>query len=123
MRHLIFVILLITITLSCNKNGNNDNCENFNATYNGDLKGIFERSCNNGGCHPGLGNGGWGVLADFSSYPNILLYLKNGKIEERVFATDSNFLMPPIRVSEDIKLTDLEKETFKCWLDSGYPEN
>jgi len=105
---------------SCNKE--KKKCKDFDATYNGDVKNIFERSCNNNSCHPGL-KGGWGVLADFSSYKNVLLNLENGKIEERIFNSDSNLLMPPVRWAEERKLTVIDSEILRCWLDNGYPEN
>lgn len=121
MRHLLYILLITAITFSCNKN--DSNCKDFDATYNGDVKNIFERACNNGFCHVGSeGFESAGILIWFDSYENMLFYLENGRLEKSLFNADTTSKMPP-PWADDRQLTGLEKEILKCWLDNGFPEN
>lgn len=121
MRVLIFVLLALATAFSCNKN--DDNCNDFDATYEGEVKKVIERSCNNGTCH--IGTQGWkleNVLIYFDSYENMLFYLENGRMEKSLFDINPDVRMPP-SWAEDRQLTMRESEILRCWFDSGFPEN
>lgn len=107
--------------MSINCSDDENECNARGLSYDGGIKSIFEESCNNMSCHPGM-NGGWQVLADFSSYDNLLNFLENGAIEYRINTEDPGERMPleswPDRT---ISLEDLD--LLNAWICNGFPEN
>ncbi len=94
-------------------------CEQASPTYLDSIKAIVDLSCSYTGCH----SAGAGI-GDFTTYNGMLSRLDNGKIEERVIdmKDDATIGMPPSYASGPKDLTDEQIELFKCWFESGYPE-
>ena len=100
-----------------------EECDNYDATYDGDIKDIIDSSCAISGCHV---NGG-GAPGVFKTYDGLLDYANDGPngLRDRVIVleNDPNIGMPPDYSIWPVDLTDTQLEIFKCWADSGYPEN
>lgn len=123
MKHLILIVLVVAFIFSCSKKRDKDSCGDFDATYDGEVKGIIERACNGRICHVGpkgfeLGN----ILIWFDTYENMLYYLENGRLEKSLFDDEAIKKMPPLW-AEERQLSEVETQILKCWLDNGYPEN
>lgn len=84
-------------------------------TYENQIKPIIDNACAYSGCHAG------GAPGNYVSYQEIKKYIGNDRIERRVLI---NRDMPPIYSTlGPTELSDQELELFKCWIQSGYPEN
>ena len=100
-------------------------CDTFDATYDGDIKAIIDASCALTGCHVS-GGGAPGVFQDFSG---LLDFANNGPngLRDRVIvlANDPDNGMPPDWNTNPgpKNLTEEQLKIFKCWVDSGFPEN
>ena len=103
----------------------NENCDNYDATYDGDVKAIIDATCALAGCHVN-GGGGPGV---FSSYAEMQA---SGELSDQgfreyvvVLRDDPQNGMPPDWDTNPgpKDLTDEQFEIIKCWIDAGYPEN
>lgn len=115
----VFVLSFFVFVISCSSEEDND-CGNPTITYDNTIENIIETSCNNGGCHVGP-NGGWGVLADFSSYNDLLPLLTDGSIGFRINLEDNRSMPPPS--NEDRTISDSDLNLLNDWLCNGYPEN
>lgn len=94
-------------------------------TYDGDVKAIIDATCAIAGCH----SSGSGVPGTFEDYAGLLPFANNGPngLRDRVIVleNDPDSGMPPNWDSNPgpKDLTEEQFEIFKCWVDSGYPEN
>lgn len=81
-------------------------------TYNNGIKPLVLLKCATTGCH--VKNFPFG---DFTGYGELKTRINSGKVTVLVF---DQKLMPPANAA---KLTDVELEKLKCWIDNGAPEN
>ena len=89
-------------------------CDTVNVTYAVEMKPIIDTYCGYSGCHvsgSGIGN--------FTSYAGILSYLESGQIEDRALEQQD---MPPAFSEGPDELTPEDFDTFKCWIENGFPE-
>ena len=121
MKFKIFLLLLFSVIISINCSDDNNKCNSQGITYDGIINTIFEEACNNGSCHPGL-TGGWGVLADFSSYSNLLPNLENGEIDYRI-NTENSSLKMPLESWPDRTISQNDLDLLNAWICNGFPEN
>jgi len=102
-----------------------EECDNFNATYDGDIKPIVDATCALVGCHV-TGGGAPGIFETYEGLSEFANDAPNG-LRDRVIVLvdDPNNGMPPDWDTNPgpSDLTDEQFEIFKCWVDSGYPEN
>jgi hypothetical protein len=99
----ICVLSLIQFTsISCSKDDDPEpECE---ATYDGQIKALFQAKCQGGACHPT--NGDWFTYSTaFNKLNQIKTRTQDGS-------------MPKVG-----SLTAEEKELIACWVDNGAPEN
>lgn len=102
-----------------------EECDNFNATYNGDIKAIVDATCAIAGCHVG----GTGVPGNFQTFQGLADFANDGPngLRDRVIVLvdDPNSGMPPDWDTNPgpKDLTDEQFEIFRCWVNAGYPEN
>ncbi len=102
-----------------------EECVNYNATYEGDVKAIVDATCAIAGCHVA----GAGVPGIFETYEGLLPFANsapNGLRDRVIVLVDdpSNGMPPDWDTNPGPKdLTAEQFEIFKCWVDSGYPEN
>ncbi len=100
-----------------------DICDDFNATYDGDIKAIVDATCALTGCHV-VGGGAPGA---FETYAGLADFADNGPngLRDRVIVQreDTENGMPPSYSAGPQDLTDEQFEIFRCWVDAGYPEN
>lgn len=102
-----------------------EECDNFNATYDGDIKAIIDATCAIPGCHVT----GGGVPGIFETYEGLVPFANSAPngLRDRVIvlADDPNSGMPPDWDTNPgpKDLTDEQFEIFECWVNSGYPEN
>lgn len=100
-------------------------CDEFVATYDGDVKAIIDATCAITGCHVS----GGGAPGNYETYAGLVPYANNGPngLRDRVIVlvNDPNSGMPPNWDTNPgpKDLTDEQFTIFKCWVDSGYPEN
>ena len=91
--------------------------------HDGDVAGIINSSCALTGCHVT----GGGTPGEFETYEGLSDYTNDGPngLRDRVIVlqNDPNIGMPPNNSNGPQDLTELQLEIFKCWADSGYPEN
>jgi len=113
------LLVCVIVLFSCCAKDQED-CGDVDVTYHDSIKSIIEESCNNGDCHVGP-NGGWGVLPDFSSYNNLLIYLNNGTLESRINSMDTTLSMPPL-FREDRQISDADLKVLNIWICNGFPE-
>lgn len=122
MKSTFFQILLLLFLISAGCSDEPDNgCNADGITYDSTVKAIFEESCNNLSCHPGMIDG-WQVLTDFSSYDNILPGLENGAIENRINTEDTGQRMPPESWPERA-ISQEDLDILNAWICNGFPEN
>jgi len=99
-------------------------CNDFDATYNGDVKAIIDATCAIGGCH--VAGAGPTPYEDYASLSVAAFNGPNG-LRDRVIVqeNDPSNGMPPNWDSNPgpNDLTEEQFTIFKCWVDSGYPEN
>ncbi len=100
-----------------------DICETLDATYNGAVKDIIDRTCAITGCHV---NGG-GAPGNYETYAGMQNEFTDQGLRRYVVVLrdDPDQGMPPNWDTNPgpKDLTDDEFEIMKCWIDSGYPEN
>ena len=100
-----------------------EDCVNYNATYNGDIKAIIDFNCAHSGCHVT----GGGAPGDFTTYNGMSNDFNDSGIREYVVAlrNDEENGMPPNWDTNDgpKDLTEEEFKIMECWINSGYPEN
>jgi len=100
-----------------------DDCVNYDATYDGEIKLIIDINCAHSGCHVS----GGGAPGDFATYNGMEDYMNDGGIRESVIVlrNDPEHGMPPNWDTNDgpKDLTDEEFKIMQCWINSGYPEN
>ncbi len=100
-------------------------CNDHNATYDGDVKAIIDATCALVGCHV-TGGGAPGVFEDFAGLADYTNNDPNG-FRDRVIVLvdDPDSGMPPDWDTNPgpKDLTAEQFEIFKCWVDSGFPEN
>lgn len=98
-------------------------CDDFDATYDGDISGIINSSCALTGCHVS----GGGTPGVFESFEGLSDYTNDGPngLRDRVIVlqNDPNIGMPPDDSNGPTELTEMQLLIFKCWADTGYPEN
>lgn len=124
-----FLLLSLTLySLSCTSDKLaeptvGDECDQYDATYDGDVKAIFDETCALAGCHV-TGSGVPGVFEDFAGLANHTNDGPNG-FRDRVIilAGDPSSGMPPNYSAGPQDLTEEQLEIFRCWVNSGYPEN
>lgn len=102
-----------------------EECDDHDATYDGDVKAIIDATCAIAGCHV-MGAGVPGNFETFESLVDFANDAPNG-FRDRVIVLrdDPNTGMPPDWDTNPgpIDLTEEQFEIFKCWADAGYPEN
>jgi hypothetical protein len=101
----------------------NEDCQNYDATYDGAIKPIIDATCAIIGCHV---NGG-GAPGNFSDYSGMTNYLNDSDMRESVvlLRNDPENGMPPNWDTNPgpKDLTDEQFELMECWINNGYPEN
>lgn len=85
-------------------------------TYDQDIRPIMNVTCAYSGCHNGSSAPG-----DFRSYEGVSKFFDGGLISRRV--TVSRDMPPDYATLGPTMLSEEELEIFKCWVQSGYPEN
>ncbi|MFT5166029.1 MAG: hypothetical protein ACI8P3_001260 [Saprospiraceae bacterium] len=102
-----------------------EECDEFDATYEGDVKAIIDASCALAGCHVT----GGGAPGNFMTYAGLADYANtapNG-LRDRVIAQVNDPVngMPPDGDTNPgpNNLTDEQFIIFKCWADTGFSEN
>ncbi len=112
-----FTTILILIIVSCTRDQISEiitECGDV-VTYDNQIRPIISTTCAYSGCHAG------GAPGNFTSYKGISKYFDSGLIERK---TIFDRTMPPNYSSlGPSKLSDEEIVIFKCWIQSGYPEN
>jgi len=100
-------------------------CAEFDATYDGDVKAIVDATCAITGCHV-TGGGAPGIYEDYEGLSEAAFNGPNG-LRDRVIVleNDPDNGMPPNWATNPgpKDLTEEQFTIFKCWVDSGYPEN
>jgi len=121
-------ILIIGTQFACNTDKleepkPNDDCINYDATYDGEIQSIVDINCAHSACHVS----GGGAPGDFTTYNGMSSYFNDGGIRESVVVlrNDTEHGMPPNWDTNDgpKDLTDEEFEIMQCWINTGYPEN
>ena len=116
----LIVFFSFGLVVSCSDDDDNNEettCDQYTATYDGDVKEIINNSCAYSGCHvANFPNG------NFENFDSLKTYLDDGKFEDRVLVLKN---MPPQYAPDDKpkELTDEQLEILTCWKDAGYPEN
>ena len=123
---LMVIVLLLPFACTTDKLAEpmpNDDCENYDATYDGEIKAIIDATCAIAGCH----EPGGGAPGDFTSYAGMGDYLNDSEVREYVviLRNDPENGMPPNWDTNPgpKDLTDEQFEIMQCWINSGYPEN
>lgn len=102
-----------------------EECDEFDATYDGDIKAIIDASCALSGCHV-TGGGAPGIFVNYAGLESYANNAPNG-LRDRVIVlvNDPENGMPPDWDTNPgpKNLTEEQFIIFKCWADSGFPEN
>lgn len=103
-----------------------DTCETFTATYNGDVKAIIDSSCAYSGCHSGGSTANSFIPIgsnDFTTFASLKPGLDSGVFNARALVARN---MPPsanVPAGFPTELTPEQLEILTCWHNAGYPEN
>ena len=114
-KFLFFVIIIFSISCTRDMVTEVESDCGEKVTYENQIRPIINTSCSYTGCHSGTAPG------DFTSYETMSNYFESEIIENRVIIIQN---MPPIYATGGpVSLSMEELDLFKCWIDSGYPEN
>ena len=120
---LLFSLLFACFIFSCGDD--EEPCDSFTATYNGDVKAIIDASCAYSGCHAGGANANANIPLgsnDFTTYASLKPGLDVGGFNARALVAMD---MPPaasVPAGSPTELTAEQLEILTCWHNAGYPE-
>ncbi len=115
----LLVFMLLAFTASCSSeneedinpgNGDDDPCENNNATLSGDVMAIINTNCAVSGCHVAGTD-----RVNFTIKDNIIQYATTIRTY-----TQSEFMPPP---EANNTLSEQEKDDIYCWVTNGAQDN
>lgn len=121
-------LLIVVMGYGCNSDQLDEpkpaeDCINYDATYDGEIKTIVDLNCAHSGCHISGGD----APGDFTTYNGMSSYMNDGGIRESVIVlrNDPENGMPPNWDTNDgpRDLTEEEFKIMQCWINAGYPEN
>jgi hypothetical protein len=125
---IIIGLLIVGMQYGCNSDQLDEpkpaeDCVNYDATYDGEIKAIVDINCAHSGCHVVGGD----APGDFKTYNGMSSYMNDGGIRESVIVlrNDPENGMPPNWDTNDgpRDLTEEEFKIMQCWINAGYPEN
>lgn len=123
MKQIYFLAVAFATSLmlfSCNKD--DTSCD---ATYEGNVKSIIDKSCAYAGCHAGADAGMFVSVEskDYTNYEGMVATLTSGDFATR--ALELRNMPDTMWTPEDRpqELTAEEIEILTCWKDNDFPEN
>ncbi|OFY63146.1 MAG: hypothetical protein A3H98_01905 [Bacteroidetes bacterium RIFCSPLOWO2_02_FULL_36_8] len=110
-----FFFLVIVLMFSCKKEEDlvdlsDVNCSSVTAKYSADIVPIVNASCAKSSCHNAGSSKG-----DFTTYAGLKVKADNGTLTKAIVTEQ---YMP-----KSGTLTKEQRAKFKCWIESGAPQN
>jgi hypothetical protein len=121
MKLLSVAVVATFLFFSCDKD--DTTCD---ATYEGNVKSIIDKSCAYVGCHSGGTDAGMWVpegSKDYTNYEGMVENLTNGTFTKRALELRN---MPDTMWTPDDRpqiLSESEIEILTCWKDNDFPKN